>query len=83
VIDILGGEALRISQSKMDFNLPGEILIMDAAGNFRVQNDVKDRLDYRHALFLDDELSEVGKKKKKKDEDMFGGGEGGGDGPGQ
>ena len=79
VIDILGGEALRITQSKMDFNLPGEILIMDAAGNFRVQNDVQDRLDYRHALFLDDELAEVGKKKKKKDEDQFDEG----DGPGQ
>ncbi len=87
VIDILGGEDLKISQSKMDFNMPGEVLIMDAEGNFRVQNDVKDRLDYRHALFLDDELAEVGKKKKKKeDDDMFGGGdpgEGGGGGPGQ
>ena len=80
VIDILGGEDLRITQSKMNFSLPGEILIMDAEGNFRVQNDIKDRLNFRHALFLDDELAEVGKKKKKK-EDEFN--EGGDDFPGQ
>ncbi|MCH2183655.1 MAG: hypothetical protein MK108_16780 [Mariniblastus sp.] len=81
VVDILGGEDLRISQSKMDFKLPGEVLIMDADGNFRVQNDINDRLGYRHALFLDDELAEVGKKKKKKDDTGGFGGEG--DGPGQ
>jgi hypothetical protein len=81
VIDILGGEDLRITQSKMDFNLPGEVLIMDADGNFRVQNDINDRLEFRHALFLDDELAEVGKKKKSKEDDNEG--FGGGDGPGQ
>jgi len=54
---------------------------MDAEGNFRVQNDINDRLGFRHALFLDDELAEVGKKKKSKDEDNEG--FGGGDGPGQ
>ena len=63
----------------MDFHLPGEVLVMDANGNFHIRNDSQDKLAYHRALFLEDESAEVGKKRVDKDkENGFSEGGGGG-----
>jgi hypothetical protein len=73
VVDLQGGEKLNIRGAKIDFFAPSELLVMDAQGNFHLQNELADR-GYRHALFRDDESSEYGKKKEKeKPEEKNGG----------
>lgn len=74
VVDILGGEKIPISRALMDYNLPGEVLVMDAAGNFRIKNDTEDKVEYHIMLLKDDELAEVGKRKKTEDDNDRGGG---------
>jgi hypothetical protein len=71
-----------------------EVLVMDAAGKFRVKNSAEDYSKYRSTLFLPDETSELGKKPAEKDKDKKDkgkgppgggpgdGGPGGGDGGG-
>ncbi len=75
VVDILGGEKIPISRALMEYNLPGEVLVMDAAGNFRIKNDAEDKLEYHIMLFKDDELAEVGKRRKTEDDNDRGGGD--------
>jgi hypothetical protein len=74
VVDLQGGEKLKIRGAKIDFFAPSELLVMDAQGNFHLQNELADYRGYRHALFRDDESSEYGKKKEKeKPEEKNGG----------
>ena len=75
VVDMIGGEKLPVYRAMMDFHMPGEILILDAQGKFRVQNDIADRKEYHMALFLDDESSEVGRARKVEDNGNFGRGD--------
>jgi hypothetical protein len=75
VVDLQGGEKLDIRGAKVDFFAPSELLVMDAQGNFHLQNELADYRGYRHALFRDDESSEFGKKKEKEKPEEKGGGD--------
>lgn len=64
LIDVMGGERLDISRTEpMQYNLPGETLIMDEQGRFVISNDIDDLTEARHALRLPDETAEFGGKK--------------------
>lgn len=64
LIDVMGGERLDIARNEpMQYELPGETLIMDEKGQFVISNDIEDRADARHALRLPDETAEFGGKK--------------------
>lgn len=84
LIDVMGGERLDVSRNEpIQYDLPGETLIMDGDGNFIISNDIEDLKDARHALRLPDEKAEYGGKKaarrakEEADEMMRGGGYGG------
>jgi hypothetical protein len=64
VLDMMGGDTV----GRFDFpvQLATEALVMDANGNFHLQNSDSDRIGYRHSLFLEDEGNEFGKAKKKR-----------------
>ena len=67
VVDVMGGERLNLPKGEpVQYSLPGESLVMDSNGQFRVNNDIEQRTSARHALRTPDEKSEYGKKKKKK-----------------
>ena len=60
----MGGERLDVSRNEpIQYDLPGETLIMDSAGDFIISNDIEDLVDARHALRLPDEKAEYGGKK--------------------
>jgi len=64
LIDVMGGERLDIARNEpMEYDLPGETLIMDEDGNFIISNDIEDLKYARHALRLPDEKAEYGGKK--------------------
>jgi hypothetical protein len=64
LIDVMGGERLDISRNDpMQYELPGETLIMNQSGQFVISNDIEDLADARHALRLPDETAEFGGKK--------------------
>lgn len=71
VVDAIVGDELPLPRAeKMRHNLPSEILVMDAAGNFKISNDMDDRTTYRNLLLEPDESQTVGRPrrpKKKKD----------------
>ncbi len=81
LVDVVGGESLPI-RSDIPVNMPGEILIMDAEGNFRVQDNLRDAMGYRHSLFKEDDSNEFGKRKTPKKKESRDGGGGGRDGGG-
>lgn len=82
VVDMMGGEEAP-GKFVVPVNLDSEMLVMDANGNFHLQNSRIDHRDYRNSLFLPDESNEYGKQKKKNtDGDGRGGGGRGGDGRG-
>ena len=81
LIDVMGGNRLEVSRNDpIQYDLPGETLIMDASGEFIISNDIEDLKDARHALRLPDEKAEYGGKKaarraqQEKEEMMRGGG---------
>lgn len=64
LIDVMGGDRLEIARNApIQYDLPGETLIMNSDGKFIISNDIEDRQDARHALRLPDEKSEFGGKK--------------------
>lgn len=64
LIDVMGGERLDLSRTDpMQYDLPGETLIMDENGRFVISNDIEDLTEARHALRLPDETAEFGGKK--------------------
>ncbi len=78
VVDIMGGDEVKEISSKssgavlykMNYKTPGEVLVFDFAnGDFHVQNDMKDKRNYLHSLFHEDEGAAIGGRKKKKDDD--------------
>ena len=88
LIDVMGGKRLDVSRNEpIQYDLPGETLIMDGDGEFIISNDIEDLKDARHALRLPDEKAEYGGKKaarraeQEKAEMMRGGGFPGIDGP--
>ncbi len=72
VVDIMGGMELPIRDTKLEYQTPGEILIMDANGNFHVQNNLTDLKMYRHSLLIDDEFSVYGKVRRSESQDDSG-----------
>lgn len=92
VVDMMGGREVRelnSSRSPIKYYLPGEVLVMEPNGELVVRNNSDDKENYFHALFLDDEVAEVGKKRAADDEedrsrgrDRGDRGKGGGGGPG-
>jgi len=67
VVDVMGGERLNLPKGEpVQYSLPGESLVMESDGQFRVNNDIEQRTFARHALRTPDEKSEYGKKKKKR-----------------
>ena len=78
VVDMMGGEAVkeispRVSRSRMftmEYNLPSEILVMDFENKeFKVSNDMEDRHEFLHSLFLEDDNARIGGRKVKKRDD--------------
>ncbi len=64
LIDVMGGNRLEIARNDpIQYDLPGETLIMDSKGMFIISNDIEDLKDARHALRLPDEKAEYGGKK--------------------
>ena len=64
LIDVMGGSRLDIARNDpIQYDLPGETLIMDGNGNFIISNDIEDLQEARHALRLPDEKAEYGGKK--------------------
>ena len=64
LIDVMGGNRLDIGRNApIQYNLPGETLIMDSEGTFIISNDMEDLKEARHALRLPDEKAEYGGKK--------------------
>lgn len=64
LIDVMGGERLDVPRNEpIQYDLPGETLIMDRNGEFIISNDIEDLMDARHALRLPDEKAEYGGKK--------------------
>ncbi len=89
VVDILGGEEVRglsSAGSEIEYNMPGEVLVMASDGSLHVQNEIDDKKGFLHLLFQPDETAEIGGKKKAKKEDDEPSGRGGrgrgGDDPG-
>ena len=88
LIDIMGGERLDVSRNDpMQYELPGETLIMDADGEFEISNDIDDLESARQALRLPDERAEFGGKKaarraEEEKMEMMNGGRGGRNGRG-
>ena len=82
LIDIMGGGRLEVSRNDpMQYELPGETLIMDADGDFEISNDIDDLEKAREALRLPDEKAEFGGKKaarraEEEKMEMMGGGRG-------
>lgn len=69
VVDLMGGEKLSFKGKKtLDYTEPGEALVMDASGNFHLQNDIRDTKGFRHSLFRDDESNGYGKPKATEDD---------------
>lgn len=93
LIDVMGGQRLDIARNEpMQYELPGETLIMNEDGDFVISNDIEDLKEARHALRLPDEKAEYGGKKaarRAEEEAMemmrggFPGGGGGGRGRGR
>ena len=64
LIDVMGGSQLDIGRNNpIQYDLPGETLIMDSKGEFIISNDMEDLKDARHALRLPDEKAEYGGKR--------------------
>lgn len=68
VVDIMGGDNVTV-KSKLEFDTPGEVLIMDSSGNFHVQNTLNDAVNYRLSLLKEDDDNLFGKEKAKKDDE--------------
>ena len=75
VVDVMGGDRLDLPKGEpIQYSMPGESLVMGSDGQFRVTNDIEQRIFARHALRTPDEKSEYGKRKKrKKSKSGFGG----------
>ncbi len=72
VVDMLGGNEVRElsnSRSPIKYFIPGEVLLMGPNGELTVRNNSDDKENFNLALFLDDEVAEIGKKKSNDDED--------------
>lgn len=78
MVDSMGGSELPLPRAeKKRHHLASEILVMDAFGNFHVQNNMQDSSTFRNRLMLADTSKFVGKdRKKKKDEEDGGTGRG-------
>ena len=80
VLDIMGGDSLDMPQVEgMNYDLPGETLVMSKDGKFVVSNDMEDVEESRHALRLPDQSNRIGgkkaaKRRKREMEDAEGGG---------
>ena len=69
LIDIMGGEEVRNLKTRdKQYNIPGQFLIMDDNGNFRVADEVSDQGRYRLALAKVN-LEEEAKARKSDDDD--------------
>jgi hypothetical protein len=69
VLDISGGERLGIKRSEpIQYQFPGEALVMDANGNIQLRNDLEDRGRYLAAALETDEKAEFGGKRKARRE---------------
>ena len=67
LVDVMGGNRLDIPRNDpIQYDLPGESLVMTPNGEFRISNDIDDRTFARAALRLPDEKAEYGRKKRKK-----------------
>ena len=67
MVDMMGGGRLDVPRNDpIQYDLPGEALVMTSDGEFRISNDIDDRTEARAALRLPDERAEYGRKKKKK-----------------
>jgi hypothetical protein len=75
MVDVMGGERLNLPKGEpIQYSLPGESLVMGTDGQFRITNDIEQRIFARHALRTPDEKAEFGKRKKrKKSRSPFGG----------
>ncbi len=64
LIDVMGGQRLDLPRNEpLEYELPGETLIMEQDGDFIISNDIEDLEKVRHALRLPDERAEYGGKK--------------------
>ena len=82
VLDIIGGQEVRglgDSRSGIEYQIPGEVLLMKPDGSLMVRNDFEDKQEFFHSLYLEDEIAERGGKKKKKVDDENGRGRRGDD----
>ena len=90
VVDISGGDRLFDGKPDIQYEYPGEALVVDANGNIDLRVDLEDRLPFLSALLESDEKFEFGGKKrdrlaekarreaeKNSDETNAGGGTGG------
>ena len=68
VVDIMGGEKLPI-RSLLSFSTPGEVLIMDGSGKFRVQNSLSDAVNYRLSLLKEDDSNQLGRERRTDPDD--------------
>ena len=67
LVDVMGGKRLDVPRNDpIQYDLPGESLVMTPDGEFRISNDIDDRTFARAALRLPDEKAEYGRKKRKK-----------------
>ena len=67
LVDVMGGGRLDVPRNDpIQYDLPGEALVMTPDGEFRISNDIDDRTKARAALRLPDEKAEYGRKKRKK-----------------
>ena len=69
VVDALGGERMPFSTAEKAYYYPSEMIVLDGNGVLSVRSELKDRMEYRHALFAEDEqLADAVRTKPKDDE---------------
>jgi hypothetical protein len=77
VVDVFGGKMVSGPKRRVEspINAPGEVLLLDAAGNLVVHNDMEDLGDYNYRLppkpeeKVEEDKDKDSKKDSKKDED--------------